>query len=63
MALEALPDMFSSRRGAKHKDEETWKAALYQPIGQRKVELDWLKKSWTCPWSRSVGCLTLGIRR
>jgi uncharacterized protein YjcR len=44
VALEALPDIFSSRRGAKHKDEETLKAALYQQIGQLKVELDWLKK-------------------
>lgn len=44
MALEALPDLFSSRRGAKHKDEETLKATLYQQIGQLKVELDWLKK-------------------
>jgi transposase-like protein len=44
VALEALPDIFSRRRGAKHKDEETLKAALYQQIGQLKVELDWLKK-------------------
>jgi len=44
VALDALPDIVSSRRGAKHKDEETLKAALYQQIGQRKVELDWLKK-------------------
>ena len=44
MALEALPDIFSSRRGTKHKDEETLKAALYQQIGQLKVEVDWLKK-------------------
>jgi putative transposase len=44
VALEALPDLFSSRRGAKHKDEETLKAAWYQQIGQLKVEVDWLKK-------------------
>jgi len=44
VALEAWPDIFSSRRGAKHKDEETLKAALYQQIGQLKVEVDWLKK-------------------
>ena len=43
-ALDALPDIFSSRRGAKHKEEETLKAALYQQIGQLKVEVDWLKK-------------------
>jgi putative transposase len=53
VALDALPDIFSSRCGAKHKDEETLKAALYQHIGQLKVELDWLKKSWTCLLTRS----------
>jgi putative transposase len=44
VALEALPKLFSSRRGAKEKDEDALKAALYQQIGQLKVELDWLKK-------------------
>ena len=44
VALEELPKIFSSRRGAKHKEEEALKAALYQQIGQLKVELDWLKK-------------------
>jgi transposase-like protein len=44
VALEALPKIFSSRHGAKHKEEEALKAALYQQIGQLKVELDWLKK-------------------
>ena len=43
-ALEALPQVLSSRRGTKHKEEEALKAALYQQIGQLKVELDWLKK-------------------
>jgi transposase-like protein len=45
VALEALPKLFSSRRGAKEKDEDALKAALYQQIGQLKVELDWLKKN------------------
>ncbi len=45
VALDALPDLFSSRRGATHKEEEAFKAALYQQIGQRKVALDWLKKT------------------
>jgi len=45
VALDALPDIFSRRRGAKHKEEETVKSALYQQIGQLKVELDWLKKT------------------
>jgi transposase-like protein len=44
VALEELPKLFSSRRGAKQKDEEALRAALYQQIGQLKVELDWLKK-------------------
>ena len=44
VALEALPQVLSSRRGHKSKEEEALKAALYQQIGQLKVELDWLKK-------------------
>lgn len=64
VALEALPDIFSSRRGAKHKDEETLKAALYQQLGQLKVEVDWLKKKrGPCPLSRSGSSLPLDIPR
>jgi transposase-like protein len=44
VALEELPKVLSNRRGAKAKDEAALKAALYQQIGQLKVELDWLKK-------------------
>jgi transposase-like protein len=44
VALEALPQLLSSRRGTKPTEEEALKAALYQQIGQLKVELDWLKK-------------------
>ena len=44
VALDALPEVFSSRRGGKQKEEEALKAALYQQIGQLKVELEWLKK-------------------
>jgi putative transposase len=44
MALEELPKMFSSRRGARPKEEEALRAALYQQIGPLKVALDWLKK-------------------
>ena len=43
--LEEVPTLFSSRRGAKSKEEDALKAALYQQIGQLKVELDWLKKT------------------
>ena len=42
--LAEVPTLFSSRRGAKSKEEDALKAALYQQIGQLKVELDWLKK-------------------
>ena len=42
--LEEVPKLFSSRRGAKPKEEEALQAALSQQIGQLKVELDWLKK-------------------
>ncbi len=43
-ALDELPDLFSSRREKKEKADEALTAALYQEIGQLKVELDWLKK-------------------
>jgi putative transposase len=36
--------LLSSRRGRREKEEEELKAALYQQIGQLKVELDWVKK-------------------
>jgi putative transposase len=42
--LEALPALFSKRRGRNDRDREQLKAPLYQQIGQLKVELDWLKK-------------------
>jgi len=44
VVLEEGPQRFSNRRGAKAKEEEALKAALYQQIGPWKVELDWLKK-------------------
>ncbi len=43
-ALDELPEIFSSRRQKGVQEEEALKAALYQQIGQLKVELDWLKK-------------------
>jgi putative transposase len=45
-ALEELPQIFSERRGRAAKVEEAVRAALYQEIGQLKVELDWLKKKY-----------------
>jgi transposase-like protein len=44
VVVEEVPKLLSSRRGAKPREEEALKAALYQQIGQLKVELDWLKK-------------------
>jgi putative transposase len=41
-----LPTLLSSRRGPQQREEEALKAALYQQIGQLKVERDWLKKKW-----------------
>ena len=61
MALEELPKLFSSRRGTKQKEEEALKAVLYQQIGQLKVELDWLKKSWPCLWRRNGRSLSPSI--
>jgi putative transposase len=43
-ALDELPQLFSSRQGPQGKSDEALMAALYQEIGQLKVELDWLKK-------------------
>jgi putative transposase len=37
VVLDEVPQLFSSRRGAKSKEEEALKAALYQQIGQLEV--------------------------
>lgn len=42
--LEALPEVFGKRREQDAKQQEELVEALYQQIGQLKVELDWLKK-------------------
>jgi transposase-like protein len=42
--LDELPQVFSQRREKGEKAEEELRAALYQQIGQLKVELDWVKK-------------------
>ncbi len=44
--LEEMPHIFS-RQGRREPSDEALIAALYQEIGQLKVELDWLKKSRT----------------
>ena len=46
-ALEELAQVFSSRRSSAVREQEDLTAALYQQIGQLKVELDWLKKKAT----------------
>ena len=43
-AIEALPEVFSTRRTRVAEEDEALKARLYQQIGQLQVELDWLKK-------------------
>jgi putative transposase len=40
-----MPSLFASSRGQQEKKEEDLTAALYQQIGQIKVELDWMKKN------------------
>jgi len=48
-AIAELHQVFSNRRSAAVRAQEDLTGALYQQIGQLKVELDWLKKkasSW-----------------
>lgn len=42
--LEEASTLFASSKGHKEKSQEDLTAALYQQIGQLKVELDWIKK-------------------
>lgn len=44
-----LVDLFSNRPKGKEQDNEELIAELYRQIGQQKVDLDWLKKTWSCP--------------
>jgi putative transposase len=39
-----MPEIFSARRAKREHDQEAVEAQLSQQIGQRKVELDWVKK-------------------
>jgi transposase-like protein len=43
-ALDGLPNVFSTRASEQQKSEEVLIAALYQQIGQLKVQVDWLEK-------------------
>ena len=56
---EEAPHLFSNRRRRQEKEEEALKSSLSQQIGQLKVELDWLKKSWRCQLTSSAN----GLRR
>jgi len=38
--------IFATEQGSKQKKQEDITGLLYQQIGQLKVELDWVKKSW-----------------
>jgi putative transposase len=76
-ALEAWPDVFSSRRARAAQDDDTLQARLYQPIGQLQVALDWLKKKldgpleqrrqWVDPHHQQISvrrqCQLLGVNR
>src|SRR5438067_3340673 len=39
-----MPEIFSARRAKREDEHEALQAQVYQQIGPRKVELDWLKK-------------------
>ena len=43
-AIQHLPQAFVVGQGKSDKEAQTLQDALYQQIGQLKVELDWLKK-------------------
>ena len=52
--LEELPSIFVDGRKRSDKGSEQLTAELYRQIGQLKVELDWLKKSFNAPLSKSA---------
>jgi putative transposase len=62
-ALEALPEVFSTRRGRVARDEEALPARLYQQLGPLKVELDWLKKKLDGPLEQRRPCQWRGLNR
>lgn len=54
-ALENLPGTFSRKAEKKERDWEEESNDLYRQIGQLKVELEWLKKTFFCPMKRKGG--------
>ncbi len=51
-AVEEIRLGFSGGRARRERSDEALVAALYQEIGQLKVELDWLKKTQAGAWKR-----------
>ncbi|MEK7699553.1 MAG: transposase [Planctomycetota bacterium] len=45
--MDEVPKIFSMKKERDARKEEEIGSSLYQQIGQLKVELDWVKKSWT----------------
>ena len=52
--LEELPSIFVDGMERSENGSEQLTAELYRQIGQLKVELDWLKKSFNAPLSKSA---------
>ena len=48
IAKEGLPTLFTDKRKSEYKDLEDKVDQLYKIIGQRDLELDWLKKKLYC---------------
>jgi transposase-like protein len=53
--LEGLPELFSSRRGKRAREEEALQEELYQEIGRLKMELEWVKKNYRCKTHSTAG--------
>ncbi len=43
-ALSALPEIFADKRKKENKTQEQLVNELYKTVGQRDIELEWLKK-------------------
>jgi len=62
-ALEQLADLFVDGRQRKRSDGYVEKDALCEEFGRLKVELDWLKKSWSARLKNGGGWWSRSIRR
>ena len=54
-ALEHLDEVFIDGRKRRPPNADADSDALYQEIGRLKVELDWLKKSWSAGTVKNAG--------